>query len=384
MLVSGAEDLVSALPIRWTPSLAVSGRYDDNVLLVKENKASDFTAVLSPQLRVSSSGGRVSGYVQYRPEIERYIKKPELSTIRHFADLEWITSMTQSASITLRDHFTYTPDSVFIGLLGTATPRGDTFSNDSSVTFHTTNLDLSYRYGRQSFKEARLTDTQSHDLHEGVTLPFTARLDFTQSYHLRYFTQERDAAFRSHTTGTGLKYHVSPTLSIGTGAGIIYWRALSDDAFRSRPTFSFDLQKAFKQLKLDFSFLQEFQTQLRGQVEYTLRKTVVRADYSKELVVGGGELAGAVNGQRVGIHMLHTMGKKTDLTITGGYSSYKPIAGPRGQLVVYRGEASLAYIIRSWLRTTLSYNYLSQNAGDPGQQEFTRNQVMFSLTATMP
>lgn len=384
LLNSGTETLVSASPWRWTSSVTLSERYDDNLLLVPENEASDFVTILAPQLRVSSSSGEVPRYIQYRAQVERYTRSGELNTVKHFAELEWTARITKAATLTLTDHFSFTPDSTEITSVGVAVPRGDAYGNDSAVGLRFSVLDLSYQYGLREFEAHQLSDSESHILEERVALPLTIRHVVTQSYRLRHFIEDGKATLRSHTVGAGLQYHFTTTFLIGAEGGIAYWRTSSDDSFRSGPMVGFNLDKSFKQLKLSFSYLKDFQSQWRGSVEYSLEKTVLRINYSKELTAGSGVLREAVNRQTASANLQQRISRRADLALTAGYTTNRPISGDQNRFKSYRGETSLSYVIRPWLKTSIQYNYFKQDSDGTAQPEFRRHQGMLSLTATMP
>lgn len=384
MLVPGTENLIFASPLRWTPSLTLSERYNDNIFLVSQNKTSDHVTLLVPQLDVSSLSSPHTRNIRYRSQIERYASTPELNNVKHFTNLEWNTSLTKSSTLTFTDDFSFTPDSDNISSLGIVAPRGNAYRNDSTVQFQFSGLDLSYQYGLQAFDLASLNDSQSHTLAEQVTLPLSAYYGVTQSYRFRYFIQGGDVVFRSHTVGPGLRYQFSPTFSMGAGGGVVYWRGSTDDTYRSQRMVSLDLQKTFKALKFNVLYLRDVQTEWKANVTYTLRNTVFLADYSRGLTAGGGLLGGAVNRQTAKIQLQHALGQKIGMTLSATYSTSRPSSNGQNRFSSYQADAAFAYVIRSWLRTNVQYNYFKQDSDNPGQQEITRNQVTLTLSATLP
>ncbi len=376
--------MVSASPWSWTPSLTLSERYDDNLFLTRENRSSDFVSILTPQLRVASPAGQSPRYIQYRAEIERYAKHSELNTVNHFSDLEWTSSLSKSAMLTLSDHFGFTSDSTEISTLGVAVPRGDAYSNISVMGLQLSWLVLSYQYGLQAFENASLSDSQSHTFDEQLALPLSARYSFTQSYRMRYFVQDGGGDLRSHSMGTGLRSLITPTFTVGLEGGISYWRASTDNSFRTSPMGRLDLEKSFRDLKLSFSFLEDIQTQFRGSAQYSLRNTILRLEYSKELTVGGGAVRTSTNRQTASVNLQQNMTRRTNLTVMGGYGTSRPIHGEQDRFTSYRGGTDFDYVIRPWLRMGVQYSYLKQDADDITQREFRRHQGTVSLTATLP
>ncbi len=385
LLGSGTQTMVSAAPWRWTPSLTFSERYDDNLFLVRENRKSDFISIFTPQLRVSSPVGQDSQYIQYRAQVERYTKHSELNKVNHFSDLQWTSQLSKSVTLTLADHFGFTVDSTQISTLGVAVPRGNIYSNDSVIDLKISWLALSYQYGLQAFEDAALSDSQSHNFNEQLTLPLSAHNSLTQSYRMRYFIQDSGLDLRSHSVGTGFRSLLTPTFTLGLEGGIVYWRTSTDDSFRISPSGRLDLEKSFRDLKLTFSFLQEIRTQFRGSMQYTLRNTALRLDYSKDLTAGGGALRTATDRQSASLNLQQNITRRTNLTVMAGYGTSRPIHRGQDRFTSYRGETNFNYVIRPWLRMDVHYSYLKQDAdGTTQQQEFRRHQGTVSLTTTLP
>jgi len=384
LLGSGTQNRVSASPWSWTPSLTFSERYDDNLFLARENRNSDFVSIFTPQFRVSSPVEQRPRYIQYRAEVERYTRHSELNTVNHFSDLEWTSPLSKTAMLTLADHFGFTSDSTEISTLGVAVPRGNTYSNNSAIGLQLSWLVLSYQYGLQAFEDASLNDSQSHTFDEQWTLPLSARYSLTQSYRMRYFVQDGGADLRSHSVGTGLRFLLTPTFTVGLEGGIAYWRSSTDNSFRTSPMGRLDLEKSFRDLRLSFSLLEDIQTQFRGSVQYALRNTVLRLDYSKELTAGGGVLGTVTDRQEASINLQQAITRRTNLTVMAGYGTSQPIHREQDRFTSYRGETDFNYVIRPWLRMGVHYGYLKQDADGTTQQEFRRHQGTVSLTATLP
>jgi hypothetical protein len=380
----GTENTVTASSLRLTPSLTFSELYDDNVFLVRENRTSDYVSIVEPQLRVSSSVGEISRSIQYRAQVERYAKTSGLNTVNHFSDLDWRTRLTKSTTLTVSDHFSFTSDSTEISTLGVAVPRGDVYSNASVVGLQLSRLALLYQYGLQGFEAAELSDNQSHTFQGQIGLPLSAHYEFTQSYRLRYYVQDNQVDLRSHTVGTGLRYRLSPSFMIGLEGGVAYWRTSTDDSFRTGPMVRVDLEKSFRRLRLNFTYLEDIRTQFQGSVEYGLRRTVLRLNYSRELTAGGGVLKTATDRQTASVNLQQGISRRADLNLTAGYSTSRPIERNQDRFKSYRGAVAFSYVIRPWLRGAIRYNYFKQDSDDTAQQEFKRHQGILSLTFTMP
>jgi uncharacterized protein (PEP-CTERM system associated) len=84
------EDPGAALPNaaavpRWqfTPSIAVTQGFTDNVRATSKNRESDFYTRISPGFTISSAGGRVTGSASYQMGYDAYYNTSDLSGFRH-------------------------------------------------------------------------------------------------------------------------------------------------------------------------------------------------------------------------------------------------------------------------------------------------------------
>ena len=375
-------------PLRWGSSVSVTQEYDDNVFLSRADRTSDFITRLAPQFRVSSDADKMQWLIRYAPLSDWHVRRKELNTIKHFLDLGWSVPVTQGGVLSLSDHFGFTPDSTEISSVGVAVPRGDLYSNTAALQFQSSRLSLSYSNGFQAFKSAQLRDGLSHTVHEQAALPLSNRYQLTQSYRMRYFLLDGEDNFRSHALGAGLKFQASRTFSMGAEAGGSYWRASTDDSFRTSGMYQVDLDQKFKDFSLGLSYLKDIRTQLRAKAGYRLRKGSVGASFSRDLAAGGGALGNTVDRQSADLRWTQSVGRRANLFLAAGYSTHKSISGAQSAFKAYRGSAGLTGTIRPWLNASMRYQYFKQLVSggqvSPAAEEFTRNQGIFSLTAVMP
>jgi polysaccharide export outer membrane protein len=375
---------------RLTASVTVSQRYDNNVFLAPQGEISDYIIRVTPELRISPSK-RTFGHLLYRAQLEQYKLNSDLNTLKHFGELELTPYQSTSTSLTLTDHFSYTPDSAEASPLGLVVPRGDVYTNDSTLRLQISRLNLNYRHGLQDYKVAGLTDTMSHKFEESVTLPLFWREMLTQSYLLRYYLQNHDTALYSHTVGIGLRHYFTSTFWVGAEGGVAYWHTLNDAGFHSSPTMRYEVENRFDfkrpagQLRLHISYLDDIRAELVGGIDFSVQKTQFGLDYSKGLTVEGGVLDGLVDRQLAGIHLQQGIGKKTELGLAAGYGIYQSVSGSQDRFESYRGEVNLAYLIRPWLKTGVYYQYRQQVSNQGlSANEFRNNLTMVSVTTTIP
>jgi hypothetical protein len=392
LFISGTQDQTFAQPFRWASSVGVGQRYDDNIYLVRKDQTSDFVTLITPRFGISSTEGKANQDFQYRAQIERYESAEELNTVKHFGILNWTSRIKESGSLVLTDRFSFTPDSTDISSVGAVIPRGKAYGNESTVSIKIPWTNLSYQYDLRSYEAAELIDAQTHILEERLAVPlFSARQELTQIYRFRYFLQDGTAGldsqnetWSSHNAGAGLQYYFSPTLLMGAEGGVVYWQNSGDSSSEFKPTFSFNLRKDFKHLKLSFSWMGDIEAQVRGNARYEMKRTVFTIDYSKYFTLYGGTTEGVVDRQVATIDLQHTMGRRTSFTLGTTFGTEKPIGASENQIVTLRESASLAYTFRPWLSGGIHYNYFRQDSNDPFAREFTRNQLYMVLTSSMP
>lgn len=363
--------------------MSLSERFDDNVFLVRDSRTYDFVTVVAPRVSLSPLAGPWTGSIQYSPRYEAYARTEDLTTLNHFADLDWTMSLSKAVTLDFSDHFAATPDSTAVSTIGVAVPRGDVFANDATVRFGFPHLDLSYSNYVQAFESADLSDSLSHTADERLAFPFLPRLEFTQRYGLRYFTQDGEVAFRSHTAGAGARYRRA-TFSLGFETGATYWRGSAEDSFQLDPMYRVELMKSFRQFRGEFSWLRDFQDQFSGALEYAGRKTTIRAGLTRALAAGGGVLGGAADSRGATLFVGRTLGPNLRASLSGEYRITKIVDAPDRFDSTIAG-VGLSYQLDDWLSADLSYLYYRQNAsGVPVGQEFLRNLGTVSLTATLP
>lgn len=383
VLLCTLQDNLHASTLRYRLSLAVSERFDDNPLLVQENRVSDYVTILEPQLRIASAKNR-DQYVQYRAQVERYARNSELNTVDHFAGLVWGIHLSKSIHLTLSDSFTFSSDSTDVTSLSVVVPRGNVYTNNSSVGLHTSSISLQYQQEFYGFEAAELNDSQSHTFLEEFAQRLSVHYELRQSFLQRQFLLEDEVNLQSHTVGIELRYYFTSTSYVGLAGGVSRWRTSTSESFNTDPMIRLDLQRSFGRLQVGFSYLEDVDTQFKGSAEYELRRTTLRMQYSRRLTPGGGVFSTPTSSQTADMSIRRSISRKMDLALTSGYGIHKSLEDSQDRFDSYRGTVVFAYLIRPWLQVGVQYEYFQQASEGlvPGE-DFKRNQGMVTLTTVL-
>ena len=169
------------------------------------------------------------------------------------------------------------------------------------------------------------------------------------------------------------------------------WRAVTDESFKIKAMLRFEIEnqlnfeKPSSQLKLSFSYLEDIESQWLAAMDYSLKSTAFRIDFSRELILGSGLLVHTVARRAAGVQLAQAFGQKADLTLKGTYAAYQSIDGDHPRFKTYRGEAGFNYAIVPWLKARVGYSFFIQDSWKfGGLHEFARNQATLSLTGEIP
>ncbi len=386
VLVAVMQGPAFSAAIQWDSLAKIEQRFDDNVSLDEKGQTSDYITLLTSSVAVSSSSQRLKTSLRYTPQFEWFKHRDDLNTVRHAAAIEAVVQPSQEKEIRLGSQFNFTPDSTEIKFDGVAVPRGDVFANSNDLSLIFSDLAISYRRQQQAYEAAGLSDSVSHSVTETLEIPLPMRFSIEQRYRMSYFIQDSEAMLRSHSLGMGLTYMFLQNLSASTGAGVTYWRGFEDDSFRVGSMFWMDIEKRWNRGSIILSFSRDAQAEFSTRAEYKWKKATMRANFSKELAIGGGVLNDSVDRRRTGLQLEYQLGRHMGFSLEGGYGASRVLSGGRTRFDSYWAGAGLTNTLSNWVNLGLHYNYSSQDSpgaqpGTPGV--FRRNQAMLMLSAVL-
>ncbi len=391
---SEAQDHPSSPSFRLSPSGTIAKLYDDNIFFARNGKDTDIITTLTPGLGLTISTKTLDGSLRYRSIFEYFEDNKDLNTVKHFADLDWTTHLSEKSALTLEDHFRFTTDSTEFPTVTVAVPRGDAYANNLTAGIKIPAVGFSYRQEDQYFDLAPLVDGVSRKFEEQMALPLSDHQSLTQSYRLRFYRlkpqNDFTTVFRSHTAGIGLRHYFSQGSFVGLEGGIAYWRDISDETFRSEGMVRLHIETQFPsdqssgQFKAILSYEEDVVSQWLAELDYVMKETTFGVHYSRELILGSGILAQTVAREGAGVQLKQTMGEHTDLNLAAIYAQYKSM-GNDLLFTTYNGSVGFSYAFQSWLKGELGYNFFIQDSRNlAGLFEFARNQATVGITALLP
>jgi hypothetical protein len=238
-----------------TPSLTLSGEYNDNVLLDSRDRRSDFILGLTPGLTL---GVRRPGFrllAGYNVRGHLFVKESELSGFgkeqRFFSTLFY--QVSPRLTLTLSDHFILAKESNVITSAGVSAGRRDSLQNILTPALRwqataTTGFSLLASHRIIRFQDSgRDSDTRDSDTYRaalGVDRRLTARLTGRASFEVAYIDVKDEPSARTYTPTVGVSYDITPTLrgSVRGGPSIV---ERSGDTTLS-PSLRAALTQAFK------------------------------------------------------------------------------------------------------------------------------------------
>jgi hypothetical protein len=164
-----------AAETRVTPSIAVQGRYDDNIFFESTDTREDYILTVTPGLTLSQATEQLNAGLRLSFPIIRYNRYDELdATDQTYAgNLGYYWSPRFSSSLTARYDVDSQPgrDIIETGLVIGDTTRRRLSAGLSGeyLLSEATSAGLGYTYSEEKYKSDRFTDIESHNLYLTVT-----------------------------------------------------------------------------------------------------------------------------------------------------------------------------------------------------------------------
>lgn len=243
--------------ITITPSLTLSGEYNDNLFL-SSRRNDDVVFAITPGVTLTMRRPNYRLSTGFRTSGQLYLDNSDLNSFgkstRFFAD--WFYQMSPTVSFTLVDDFVYSRDSNEVSSGGVSVGRQDAWRNTltPSVRWQATRNTGFSLYGshtiirlEENTEEERDSDTFRLGLIADHQL--TARLTGTLGIEGAYIDTSGEPSATAVTPRVGLSYAVTPTLRVFGSAGPTILERGGDSSVT--PAISVGLTQTYK-----FGFLQ--------------------------------------------------------------------------------------------------------------------------------
>jgi hypothetical protein len=222
-----AEGAPRRAPVTITPSLTVTGEYNDNVFQDNANKVSDFILGFSPGIAVAveSQTYRLIGSYSFTSEI--YADETQLNDAfaRHNLFVDGTYRATPLLTLTLNESFIVanTPNTVTVETVSTGRTRstsntlspGIAYQLDPRTTLRGRGIWTLLRFDTDTSFDS---DTYGAEAFvDYVLLP--PRLTMSAGYQFAYFDVEEQPGVSTHTPRVGATYRVTPNLTAALSGG---------------------------------------------------------------------------------------------------------------------------------------------------------------------
>jgi hypothetical protein len=213
-------------PFTLTPSITITGEYNDNIFIDNHNKASDFIIGFTPGLALSIERPTYRLAAGYNFTAELFTQDPNESHAfdrqNFFLDSLW--RVDPFLTLTLTDAFIFSTDTNLISREAVATGRDRALSNALAASAAWQFAPLWLLRGEASWTTERFQrqDLQDSDVYRiAVTTErrFSRQLTGDLGYEFGYFDIEREPKSITHTPRVGVSWQPTATIALTLRGG---------------------------------------------------------------------------------------------------------------------------------------------------------------------
>ena len=213
-------------PFTLTPSLTLTGEYNDNIFLDNDNKVSDFIIGFTPGLALTLERPTYRVAAAYNFTAELFTTETEESNAfnrqNFFLDTLW--RVDPFLTLTLTDTFISSTDTNLIGRESVATGRDRSLSNvlGAGVAWQVAPLWLLRGDASWTTERFDATDLQDSDVYRVAVTGerrFARNLTGDAGYEFGYFDIDREEKTTTHTPRVGVAWQPTATISLALRGG---------------------------------------------------------------------------------------------------------------------------------------------------------------------
>jgi len=213
-------------PITVTPTISVTGEWNDNVFQNNANKVSDFILGVTPGISVAIESPIYRLIGSYSFTSEFYADQDQLNEAfaQHNLRLDASYRVTPLLTLFLSDTFTVANNSNLVAVENVSTGRTQSTSNTLSpgLSYQLAPRDalrLRGTWTTQSYDTAGALDSDTYALEGFWDHAYTPRLTVSGGYQFAYFDVEGQPGVHTHTPRLGVSYRITPTLTGSLSGG---------------------------------------------------------------------------------------------------------------------------------------------------------------------
>lgn len=367
----------------FTPSLAVGGGWDDNVLLANpgDDPPRDYASPVNPGLSLDFTGRRTQLSTGYLGSYTFYRTVNELTSYEHHLRASVQHRLTPRLSIFGEENFSQAPTTDALQLAGVPFYRIGSRTNtaggglEAAVSKYT-NVRGRYMLRTVSFDFDEIAGRElrggtAHEAELGVTRALSARLTVGGDYTLLRGSLNQpvplegelpvvgvEDGFMIQTGGGTASYRVSPTLTVNGGLGVSRISGTVTQESRIGPTFAVG-------------------------AAWQGKHHVASMSYQRSFIPSYGFGGTFQNEEWVGnLHVPFARNRAyTDTSLS--WFNNEPLTDDQPDLRWIWFTTRVGYRATPWLRVEGYYSRAQQNAQQAGS-ELTRNQVGFQVVTSRP
>jgi hypothetical protein len=213
-------------PITVTPSIAITGEFNDNVFQDNRNRRSDFILGITPGISIAIENPIYTLVGSYSFTSEIYADNTELNDAfaRQSLRLDGSYRVSPRLTLSLSEAFTMSNDSNLVVTENVSTGRTTSISNTLSPALAyqidpRTQLRLRGSWTAVRYDSSTAFDSDTYAADVFVDYAFTPRLTGSAGYQVAYFAIEGDTDATTHTPRLGVSYRFTPALTGSLSAG---------------------------------------------------------------------------------------------------------------------------------------------------------------------
>jgi hypothetical protein len=213
-------------PFTLTPSITITGEYNDNIFIDNRNKVSDFIIGFTPGLALALERPTYRLAAAYNFTAELFTKETEESNAfnrqNFFLDALW--RVDPFLTLTLTDTFIFSTDTNLVGRESVATGRDRSMSNvlGAGVAWQFAPLWLLRTDGSwttERFQDDALVDSDVYRVAVTAERRFGRQITGDVGYEFGYFDIEREEKTTTHTPRIGVSWQPTATISLTLRGG---------------------------------------------------------------------------------------------------------------------------------------------------------------------
>lgn len=365
--------------LRFTPSLAVSERFEDNVRFSSTNKEADFATVVSPTVAFTARGREVDVSGSWGSQITRFMKTTNFNRVNSLGgivlDAGTVTGrVVRGLGLKVTENYAYTqelPEFTQFGQTqelasgGVQTGRTSTFINTFGVTApyvltERAQVSGSYTNSITRFSSgSTFVNSTSHALVGGGSYAVTPQTALLSNYSYSRFSFGGGGIVETHAVDAGFRRQFLADLLVDATVGGTYLPSLD----RLTPNFNAGLTKKFS-------------------------TTDVGARFTRSVSNSGGLAAQVSTREILTGFVTHRLTRAMTATVSGNYATTKSVGLRTVDIASYSLVPAASYSLTRWATLTASYTYSHQKSEgltvSLTGSEFARNTVTVGVTVTWP